>query len=237
MTTELVSKSNDIVNIDIISKLKKKHVSDDKVITEEIFDEICKVSKNKASFIIWLTTKVSEKKILTEDIYKFEDYFAIFEKHKSKYTEKNIQLYKEDDEIQNFISQTIEIRENNIKFLDIIDNDAFVTQNEIEKLESQGIKYYGICEDHQVFEIPNECKNNEQAWKLYKDILGRCAGREQGAKIDICTMASFSYFKRYLDDYPNSSYFVLFNLTDTKSPYQLHYESNQFKDKNDNDIF
>jgi len=236
-TVESVVEKNEIINVDIISKLKAKHVGDDKIVTEEIFNQIIEVSKNKVSLIIWLTTKVSEEKILVEDIYKFEEYFIIFEKHKQKYSEKNIQMYKEIDHINDFINQTIKIRENNIKYENINDSDRYVTQNEIEKLESLGIKYYGVCEEHQVFEITNSCKSNENAWKAYKDILGRCSGREQGAKIDICTMASFSYFKRYLEDYADSSYFVLFDLADPKSPYQLHYESSQFKDKNDNDIF
>ena len=81
-----------------------------------------------------------------------------------------------------------------------------------------------------------ECAGNEEAHKVYKNILGRCKGREEGASIDICTMANFDHFNDYLNNDPGSSYFVMYNLSDPQSPYQFHYESNQFMDKNDNQI-
>lgn len=46
-------------------------------------------------------------------------------------------------------------------------------------------------------------------------------------------MASQKHFDDYLSSGP---YYVFFNLNDPKSPYQFHYESNQFMDKNDIDI-
>ena len=104
---------------------------------------------------------------------------------------------------------------------------------DIQKLESVGIHYLGMSDGYQVFEIPNELKNNENSWKVYRDILGKCAGRDSGAKVEICTIADFKHFKYYLTDYPNSSYFLIFNLGDPLSPYQIHFESNQFMDKND----
>jgi len=90
----------------------------------------------------------------------------------------------------------------------------------------------GICDGYQIFETPNKLKDDENAWKVYKTILANCAGRDQGASIQICTMGGYYHFKHYLDLYPNSSYFTIYNLSDPLSPYQIHFESNQFMDKN-----
>jgi hypothetical protein len=49
-------------------------------------------------------------------------------------------------------------------------------------------------------------------------------------------MAGFDSFREYLNNSPGSSYYVFYNLGDPKSPYQFHYESSQFMDKNDDNI-
>jgi hypothetical protein len=218
----------------ILDKLKTKYVG--KKISNDDYNQIVKVSKKVAN-IIWLTVKVHNDIILLEDVYKFEEYFDIFEKNKTKFSEKSIHKYETKEDVGLFIQTCIVVRERNIKFEDILDKDRYVSLNEIEKLEAVGIKYHGLVDDVQLFEIPNECKNNEMAWKAHREILARCKGREQGAKIEICTMASFSYFKQYLDNNPNSSYWILFDLQNPLSPYQMHFESGNFKDKNDADMF
>ena len=42
-----------------------------------------------------------------------------------------------------------------------------------------------------------ELKDNKEAWKAYKTILGKCKGRESGEGIELCTIASFDYFKDF----------------------------------------
>ena len=48
----------------------------------------------------------------------------------------------------------------------------------------------------------NHLKETQKAWKIYRKHLANCSGREQGAKIEICTMAGQNHFDRYLKDGP-----------------------------------
>jgi len=223
-----------------IQQLKDKYVGKDKPMTEEVFNKIQEVSGGKFNYIAWLSKRVGTGLIKAEDVYKYKEYFDLFEKNKNKFTNKDINLYKTAEDIQKFLDEVIDVREGDIVFDEITGKDNFVSKNDIEKLESTGgAKYMGIFENnlkdkitpYQVFQIFGV---NEKTWKLYRDILGKCKGRNRGARIDICTIASYRYFKDYLTDPKGSSYFVLYNLEDPKSPYQLHYESGQFMDKNDN---
>jgi hypothetical protein len=219
-------------------KTRQKYVGDDKKVSHEDFHQILEVSGGKPHFVLWLTKSVTEGLILPEDIYKFKEYFTIFEKNKAKFDIKDIIHYKTKEQIEAFKQKCIEIKESHIKHKDIIDNkDKYVSLNNIDKLKAVGIKYLGVSEGYQVFEVPNELKGNENAWKVYKNILGKCAGREQGADLSICTFATFDHFNNYLSHYPGSSYFVLYNLGDRLSPYQVHFESAQFMDKDDKNYF
>ena len=225
-------------------QLKNKYVGEGKPLSEEDFNKLIEVTGNKFYLLSWLTKKVGQGIIKPEDIYKYKEYFDIFEKNKNKnkFQHKDIHLYKTAEDVQKFIDEVIKIREGDIKFEDITNNQNFVSKSEIEKLESGGgIKYMGIWkpdrglkdlskDGYQVFEVSKPTKEN---WKLYRDILGRCKGRDKGAKIEICTIGDYDYFKQYLKEPKGSSYFVLFNLNDPTSPYQLHIESAQFMNKND----
>lgn len=219
-----------------IQQLKDKYVGKGKPMSEEDFRKITEVSNNKFNNIAWLSKRVGTGMIKAEDIYKYKEYFDIFEKNKKKFTHKDLNLYKTAEDLQKFLDEVIQTREGDIVFDEIIGKDNFVSKNDIEKLESTGgAKYLGIFDNvkmkYQVFQIFGV---NKETWKTYRDVLGKCKGRNRGAKIDICTIGDYRYFKDYLTDPKGSSYFLLYNLDDPKSPYQLHYESGQFMDKNDN---
>lgn len=218
-----------------IQQLKDKYVGEDKPMSEEDFTKIQDVAGGKFYILAWLAKRVGIKMIKPEDIYKYKEYFEIFEKNKTKFTHKDINLYKTQEDLNLFLDEVFKIREGNIIFDETQGKDNFVTQNEIEKLQStNGIKYLGIFDNenfkYQVFEVFGVDK---ETWKIYRDILGRCKGRSKGASIDICTIGDYSHFKNYLKSDKGSSYFLLYNLDDPRSPYQLHYESDQFMDKND----
>ncbi len=217
----------------------QKYVGEDKPISNEKYEEILKVTNNEKNYVVWLLIRIAGGVIKDEDVYKYEEYFKIFTKYKKLFPVKDISQIKTIDDVETFIKKCVEIKERDIN-LDVkgetSDNKSYVSLSDIQKLENVGIKYYGISDGYQVFEIPNESKDNPEAKKRYREILGRCAGREQGASIQICTMSSGGYFEKYLKDYPGSSYFVMFNMVDKNSPYQFHYESGQFMDKNDTRI-
>ena len=197
---------------------------------------IDKVTKGTYYLTCWITKKVKNFLIKSEDIYKYESYFETFERYKHKYEHKDIHQYKTEDDVKCFIDTTISIQEDNVVYEELSGQDCYVSQTDIEKLV-QGNKadYLGLWNSYQVFEIWDSRK---EVWTKYKNILGVVNGRGRGAKLEICTFGEHSYYSNYIKKYgaPHSSLFVLFNLNDRKSPYQLHFESGQFMDKNDDDI-
>lgn len=214
-----------------IQNLKNKYVGEGKPIKEEDFAKIQDVTNNKFNLLAWLTKKVGTGIIKAEDVYKYKEYFEIFDKNKNKFEHKDLNLYKTAEDVRKFLDTVISVREKDVEFEDIKGQENYVKPSEIEKLVSSGgAEYLGMWKDYQVFRI---FKSNEKVWRLYRDILGRCKGRARGAKIDICTIGDFDYFQRYLKQHRLSNYFLLYNLNDPKSPYQLHHETRQFMDKND----
>ena len=161
-------------------------------------------------------------------INKFKKYFPI----------KDINQINNKKEQQEWLNMVIKIRERGVTTSDgnndIQDTKNYVTPNDIQKLENVSIEYMGMVDGYQAFEIPQSLRGNEVAWKTYRDILGKCQGREQGEKIDICTIATFDHFNTEISKGP---LFLFFNLGDKQSPYQFSYETNQFKDKKNNPLF
>jgi len=219
-----------------LEEIVAKYVGEGKPVSEEKYSEIQQVTKGDKNYTMWLIIRIAGGVIKDEDVYKYEEYFNIFNKYKNLFPTKDINQIKTINDVENFIRKCVEIRERDVTSdikTDQFNKDNYVSVGDIQKLNEVGIKYYGMADGYQVFEVPNQAKDNPEAKKRYREILGRCAGREEGAKISICTMSSGDYFENYLTNYPDSSYFVMFNLGDKNSPYQFHYESGQFMDKND----
>ena len=217
-------------------ELKTKYV-DSGLIPENQFNEIINSIK-KPFYSQWLLKMVSSGFIKYEDAYKFEYYFNVFEKFKQHYPIKDLGQIKTLQDVIEFErkSKDILIKQQETEQGDVSDKKNLVSQNGIQKLESVGIKYLGMVDGLQAFQVPPEVKDSKDAWNVYREILGKCSGRDKGQRISICTMAGFGSFNKYLNDYPGSSYYVFYNMGDPLSPYQFHYESNQFMDKNDDDI-
>jgi hypothetical protein len=216
--------------------LKTKYV-DSGLMPENQFNEIINNIK-KPFYYQWLLKMVSSNFIKYEDAYKFKNYFNIFEKFKQHYPIKDLGQIKTMNDVFEFErkSKDILIKQQDNKQGDISDKKNLVSTNDIQKLESVGIKYLGMVDGLQSFQVPPEVKDSKEAWNLYREILGKCSGRDKGQIVSICTMAGFNSFKLYLDNSPGSSYYVFYNMGDPLSPYQFHYDSGQFMDKNDNDI-
>ena len=217
-----------------VEQLKAQFVDTGKV-TQEIFNDILTASGNKSAYATWLISKVQQGLIKDEDIYKYKDFFATFEKNKREFPSADINAYKDEPSIRGFEQTAIEIREKNIEHTggDTANTSNLVSTKGIQELRQAGIPFVGIVDGYQCFEVPVSCKGDKQAYETYRKYLADCSGRAQGAKINICTMASQSYFDKYLQDGP---YYVFFNLADPLSPYQFHYESNQYMDKNDRPV-
>lgn len=221
------------IKLDLFNKIKQTTIDIQKLSHQEQY---------QAWLILRLAEYFNNNKVGSvhpTDLEKYKEYFKIFEEYKRLFDKKSIQDIKSADDISKFVKTCVQIKERQYQSSNSSkseDKESYVSVKEIQKLEEVGIKFLGISEGYQVFEVPNSTKKNEEAWKRYKNILGRCKGREEGEGIEICTIANFDYFIEYLRDYPKSSYFVLYNKSDENSPYQIHFESKQFKDRLDNNI-
>lgn len=201
----------------------------------EVFDLIDKVSKKKPALMAWLASKVLNKSVPQDQVSNFETYFDTFEKYKNKkglFPYKDLGQYRTPEDVQNFIKIARDVVDNPSDTLKKDPN--YVSHNEIQTLKDVGILYLGKTENnYQVFKVPKKLANNNEAYKAYKNILARCSDRENDGKIAICTMANISHFNNYLK---NDDYYVFYNYGDPKSPYQFHYQSNQFRDKTDKSL-
>ena len=197
----------------------------------EKLKEIARMFGN--GYVRWMSNMMKKGNLLEEDIYKYMDFFKYFEEGKKlgHFTSKDIFQYKDSKQ---FEQEAIESRRKIMRTQGEggeIDGPSMVSPQQIQKLESVGIKFLGITpEGFQVFKIPKELKDNHQAFETQKNILGRCQGRERGEKISICTMGQFDHFNTYVG---KDDLYVFFNMEDPHAPYQFHYQSDSFMDKND----
>lgn len=217
-------------------EFREKYV-DSGLIPENQFNEILNNIK-KPFYVGWLLKMLSSGFIKYEDAYKFKNYFNVFDKFKQHYPIKDLGQIKTMNDVFEFErkSKDILINQQDNEQGDVSDKKNLISTNDIQKLESVGIKYLGVVDGLQSFQVPPEVKDSKEAWNVYREILGKCSDRDKGQRVSICTMAGFSSFNQYLSDSPDSSYYVFYNLGDPKSPYQFHYNSSQFMDKNDDDI-
>ena len=218
-----------------IEQLQQQFVDTGKI-EPEVFDEIVKATKGKGAYATWMVKRVEDGSIKGEDIYKYEDYLKIFDKYKRQFPSPDINAYKDERSVRDFESKAIEIRERDVEQTggDVENAANLVPSQGIQELKSVGIKFLGVVDGYQAFEVPQSLKGNTEAWKIYRKHLANCAGRDKGAKIEICTMAGQHHFDRELGQ---DTLYVFFNLGDPKSPYQFSYATNQFMDKNDKRVF
>jgi len=217
-------------------EFREKYV-DSGLIPENQFNEIINNIK-KPFYVGWILKMLNSGFIKYEDAYKFKNYFNVFEKFKQHYPIKDLGQIKALQDVAEFErkSKDILIKQQDNKQGDVSDKKNLVSTNDIQKLESVGIKYLGMVDGLQSFQVPPEVKDSKEAWNVYREILGKCSGRDKGQIVSICTMAGFDSFKGYLKDSPGSSYYVFYNMGDPLSPYQFHYDSGQFMNKNDDDV-
>ena len=217
-------------------QLKTKYV-DSELIPQNQFNEILKVTK-KPFYRGWLLDMVYSGFIKNEDVYKFEHYFKVFDKFKQHYPIKDLGQIKTIEGVDEFEkkSKDIIIKQQDSEKVDTASKENLVSTNNIQKLESVGVKYLSMVDGYQSFQVPPEVKDSKETWNMYREILGRCSGRDKGQLISICTMAGFLSFQNYLNWHRGSSYYVFYNMGDSLSPYQIHFETNQYMDKNNDPI-
>lgn len=218
-----------------IEQLKQQFV-DTKKLPKKVFDEIVRVTKAKGAYATWMVKRVEDGTIEPEDIYKYEDYIETFDRYKKQFPSPDINAYRKEELVRAFEEKAIEIREKNVEQTggDTKNQANLVPLKGIEELKSAGINFLGTVDGYQSFEVPTNLIGNEKAYKAYIKHLANCSGRDKGAKIRLCTMASRNNFDHYLK---KGDLYVFYNLGDPKSPYQFNYETDQFMDKDDKRVF
>lgn len=223
-----------------ISNYKRIFVDSGKL-SEEVFDEIVFASNEKGSYVRFLALAIDKGFIRNSDIEKWgpepDKYFGIFDKAKKTPTGKSlfpvvdIGQIKSKADVEDLIKGVIKFKNKDVVSTNLSPEGRYISPSDIIKLENVGVDLIGTESGYQIFKTSNKSK---EAWAAYKSILGKC---KDGASIELCTIGGYSHFKSYLEKHPGSSYYVIFNQNDSLSPYQFHYESNQFKDRKDADVF
>lgn len=201
----------ELINEISLDMLRSQFV-DTKKISSQDFAEIEKVTAGKTAYATWLASKVANKIIKPEDISKYKEYFAIFDRRKKEYPFQDIGQYKDASQIASFIEKTVELKHEEQK--DISTQKGVSTDDKYREL------YLGDVEGYKVYKIP----------KGRKDLYG--ASCELGSGTEWCTATGNT--RNHFDSYISGDDLYIF--IKGKDKYQFSYKDNDFMDKNDNPI-
>jgi len=196
-----------------IEDLKIQFVDSGKV-AEKDFQEVVNASGNKTAYATWLLKKFVSGLINVNDIYKYKGYFDIFDRNKKQYPEQDINRYKTQNDLETFVTTSIEIGKK--------EQEDLSKQKGISKEDKYKKLYIGSVDGFNVHKIP------QGSTELYKTSC------ELGSGTNWCTATGKTdkYFNQYIKYGP----LYIFTKPGSDEKYQFHYEKEQFMDKNDNPI-
>jgi hypothetical protein len=203
-----------------IQQLETNFVNTGKI-SKETFNEILKVTKNDSAFATWLTARVAGSKntpaiIKPEDIYKYENYLDIFKRRKKEYRFQDINQVKTPSQLQDFIKTSVDLLNQ--------EKQDISTQKGVSKTEKfKSLKIMDVA-GFSVYMIPKDRTD------LYPTSC------ELGSGTEWCTATgnTDSMFLGYIKRGP---LFIFIDNSNPKNKYQVHFESEQFMDRNDNSIY
>lgn len=196
-----------------IEQLKQHFVESGKI-TPEDFQEITKATKEKGAYATWLCKKVADKLIKSEDIYKWEKYFDVFNRNKQKFSNPDINAYKTSNDLANLVKTAVEISKK---------EEADPSQQTgVSKADKYKEFYIGTVDGFNIYEIP----------KGRKDLYG--ASCELGSGTEWCTATGKT--RHHFDTYIAQGPLFIIVKPGSDEKYQFHYESGQFMDKEDQSI-
>jgi hypothetical protein len=212
----------------------------------------------KANYLRWLARSVVRGFVESSEIKSFDKYFKIFETVKSPgvtdtlkdifrskgiFTDVfEITQLKTQDSIDSFISACDEYSEEIGKLgLGSKESKGLLNSAKVDELKEAGIPLLGVVDNYQIFKVSN---TSDESYNAYRKILLQCGGPQIPSTTDpnklvsiaMCTTAK-DHFTRYLNDNPGSAYYVIYNYSDDDSPYQFFYENNEFKNRENKEIF
>lgn len=200
-----------------IDELRRQWVESGKM-DEETFNQIVQASNNQSNYATWLVKKVASDIISTEDLHLWSEIFTFFDRYKQRFQKKDINQVKTREDCTEFMNDY-----NRIK--DAVENQksSGMNKSDAEKTDP--------C-------LLGKFKTSDgRKWTVYKTTPGQWREeRKIGSGTSWCTVANLSYFDRYLQGDPNPAYYIFINQKDPKEKYQIHYNSDQFKDKDDREV-
>ena len=190
-------------------------------ITLKVFNDIVDAAQRDSSFATWLTARVAGTKkakpiIKIEDIPKYKKHLETFKRNKREYPLKDINMVKDQNALEDFIKKSREIQAR--------EEEDISQQKGVSKAEKYTKLKLGEVDGYEIFKFP----------KGSKELYG--ASCELGAGTDWCTATGRTddFFQDYISQ---GNIYVIINKSDSKDKYQFHYETGQFMDRNDRDIF
>ena len=183
--------------------------------------DILDAAQKDSAFATWLTARVAGTKkakpiIKKEDIAKYKKYLDIFKRNKREYPLKDINMIKDQNSLDDFIKKSREIQSK--------EEGDISQQKGVSKSEKYKKLKLGEVDGYEIFKFP----------KGSKDLYG--ASCELGAGTDWCT-ATGNTDTWFLDYISKGDIYVIINKSNPKDKYQFHYESDQFMNPDDIDIF
>jgi hypothetical protein len=212
--------SSFLLNEVSIDMLQTQFVDTGKI-DKKTFKDIVDTSQNNSAFTTWLISRVIGTKkvkplIKKEDIPKYKTYLDIFKRNKREYPLKDINMIKDQNALNDFIRKSREIQAREEKDIS--------QQKGISKSEKYAKLKIGEVDGYEIFKFP----------KGSKDLYG--ASCQLGAGTEWCTATGNTdeWFLNYINQ---GNIYIIINKSNIKDKYQFHYESDQFMDPNDIDIF
>jgi hypothetical protein len=193
-----------------VEDLKRQFVDSGKV-SEKDFKEVITAVGNKTAYATWLIKKVADRLIKAEDIYKYKDYFSIFDRQKRKYPKQDINQYKTQQDLEAFILTSIEIKEK--------EEDDPSKQKGVSREDKYRQFYIGSVDGFNVYKIPQGST----------DLYATSCELGSGTRWCTATGKTDTHFKDYIKKGP----LYIFIRPGSDEKYQFHYEDRQFMDKND----
>jgi hypothetical protein len=193
-----------------IQDLKTQFVDTEKV-TEEDFKEIVAAVGNKSAYATWLVKKVADELIKGEDIYKYKDYFIIFDRQKRKYPKQDINQYKTEEDLAAFVDSSVALQDEEEK-----DPSK---QKGVSKEDKYRNYYIGSVDGFNVYKIPENAP----------DLYGTSC--ELGSGTEWCTATGKT--RNHFDFYNKKGPLYIFIKPGSDEKYQFSYETNSFMDKKD----
>lgn len=194
-----------------IDQLRTQFVDSEKISSED-FEEAVEASGGKTAYTTWLVKKVADNIIKSEDIYKYKKYFSIFNRRKKEYPYSDINQYKTPQDISQFISKSVEI--------DNKEKQDPSQQKGITRSDKYKEFYVGSADGFDVYKLP----------KGRKDLYGVSCELGSGTEWCTATGKTRNHFENYISKGP----LFIFIKPGSNEKYQFSYESNEFRDKDDN---